>query len=656
MRLLIRLLGTVELSVDGRPVTVGAGKLRAVLAGLALEANRPVPLDRLARMAWGEQPPASAVANLRSHVFALRRHVGDRIAARTNAYELRIAADELDVSEFQRLAGAGRAVLAATKDPSVAVGPLTEALGWWRGPAGSGVPTGTALDNRWASLEEQRLQVFEELTQARLDLGEHGDLLGVLRQHLAAYPLRERGWAHLMLALYRCGDVPAALTAYRDARAVLDEQLGLEPGEELVALHRAMLDRVPGLRTPGTVAPGAAGPGTVRPQVAGPGTAVRGAEEVSTVGETRPVPRELPADLVTFVARTAEVADVVAAVTGGTPAAVVVAGPVGCGKSALAVRAAHTVAADFPDGQVFVDLGYQPAVGADEVLGRVLRTLGVPPAEVPQGVDERAGWFRSLVADRRVLLVLDGVTHAAQVRPLLPAGPGPALIVVAQRRLASLDGVRRVAVPGLRPDHARALLAVLVDGGRLAREPAATAELVRICAGSPLAVRIAGSRLAARPELPVAALVEQLRDGRHRLDWLSYDDLSVRERLAAAHAAVRAGDEVAGRLVEWLGATTPHDPARPGQVAAQLGVSPARARQALEELADVHLACRSGTDGYLLPALAREYAVELAAASRLRWRDRRTEPVGGLPARARARRRLSRQRHPGSGSAGTAPS
>lgn len=226
MQLQIRLLGTVELSVDGRIVTLGAAKRRAVLAGLALEANRPVSLSRLGHMAWAGLSPASAVANLRSHIAVLRRAVGDRIVARPGAYELRLAADELDVTEFLRLLGEGRSGLAAD-DPATAISQLTAALALWRGAAGGGLPRGTALDSTWASLDEQRLQVFEELAQARLTAGEHAELLAGLRQHVAAHPLRERAWAQLMLALYRSGDDSAALSAYREARITLDEQLGI---------------------------------------------------------------------------------------------------------------------------------------------------------------------------------------------------------------------------------------------------------------------------------------------------------------------------------------------------------------------------------------------------------------------------------------------
>ncbi|MEU8337109.1 AfsR/SARP family transcriptional regulator [Micromonospora tulbaghiae] len=602
MELQIRLLGTVELCVDGETVTPGAAKRRAVLAGLAIEANHSVSLPRLARMVWSDHPPTSATANLRTHAAGLRRTVGDRLLARPQAYELRLAPPELDVTEFQRLAGEGRSLLASA-DPAGAIDTLTSALAWWRGPAGDGLPRSTALDNRWAALDEQRLQVFEELTEARLAAGEHAHLLSDLRAHLAAHPLRERAWGHLMLALYRCGDVPAALTVYRDARAVLDEQLGLEPGAELARLHRAMLDRAPEL------------------SYAEPGGAVVTAS--AAVADLRPavgwtVPRELPADPLTYVARTGETADVVAAVTAATSAAVVVTGAPGSGKTALAVRAGHAVSALFPDGQVFVDLGYRTSVTAGEVLARVLRAFGVPAADVPEKTDERAGWFRSLAAGRRLLLVVDGVTRASQVRPLLPAGPGPALITVAQRHLGSLDGVRRVALRPVGVAQARDLLATFAGPDRLAAEPAATADLVRICGGSVLALRIAGARLGRRSGAPVSTLVAELGDGRGRLDLLAYEDLSVRASLAAGVAVVRSDDELAGRMLELLAAR----PGTPVHTAAdQLGVSPQRVHRALDDLVDAHLAQRDGHGDYRLPTLVSDYAAELAAVGQVSVRE-----------------------------------
>lgn len=595
MQLDIRLLGPVELRVGGRRVAPGPGKRRAVLAGLALAANRSVSLDRLAAMVWSDVPPPSATANLRSHAAALRRMVGDRLVTRPNAYELRMQPDELDVTEFHRLAENGRTALVRGYALG-AVPALGAALALWRGAAGEGLPTGTTLDNRWASLEEQRLQVFEVLTDARLAVGRHAELLPGLREHLAAYPLRERAWGQLMLALYRCGEVPAALAAYRDARARLDQHLGIEPGEELAALHRAILERAPDVsytRPP--------------PVIAAPSAA-----DPAPAAETgRTVPRELPPDLVTFVGRTREAGEVSTGATGRAPAVVVVTGPPGSGKTGLAVHAAHAVAGEFTDGQIFVDVAYRASVTPAELLARVLRALGVAPGDMPDSADERAGRLRSLTAGRRLLLVLDGVTGAAQVRPLLPASPGPALIAVARRALGNLDGVRRVALSPLAEPGARELLAALAGPERLAADPGATAELIGLCAGSVLALRVAGSRLATWPGMPVAALVGELTAGGNTLDLLSYDDLSVRASLAAAVAVVASEDEVAGRLFELL-AACPEAPAAVDRAAAQLGESTERIRRAMEGLVDAHLVARDGAARYRLPALVRDYAAELS--------------------------------------------
>ncbi|SBT47225.1 AfsR/SARP family transcriptional regulator [Micromonospora narathiwatensis] len=593
MKLGIRLLGSVELYVDGELVPLGAAKRRAVLAGLALDANRPVSLSRLAEMVWADAPPASAVANLRTHAAALRRALGERLIARPHAYELRVAPDELDVTEFQRLAGEGRALL-ATEDFASAIAALTAALAHWRGASGDGLPQGTALDNRWASLDEQRLQVFEELAEARLSVGEHGPMLAELRTHLAAHPLRERAWAQLMLALYRCGDALAALNVYQDARTILDQQLGIEPGGELAGLHRAVLDRAPEL----SYAP----PATPTVTVPAPAVEVR-----PTVGWT--VPRELPADLVPFVGRTRETADVVAGLTNSAPPAVAVSGMAGIGKTALAVRAAHVVAADFPDGQVFVDLGYQPSLSGDDVVARILRAVGVDADEIPERTGERAGRLRSLLAGCRVLLIVDGVTNAAQVRPLVPAVPGPALIVVGQRCLRGLDGVCRVTLGGLPATEGHTLLDALGGAERLAAAPADAAALVRLCAGSPLALRIAASRLARRPTASVADLVAQLRDD--LLDWLTDDDLSVRDRLDLGYAALCADDELIGQVFVLLG-SAPEEATAPHTTAARLGVSVERVRQALEKLLDAHLVCVDESGGYRLPPLVCDYAAELA--------------------------------------------
>ncbi|MEU4480229.1 BTAD domain-containing putative transcriptional regulator [Micromonospora sp. NPDC023966] len=595
MQVRIGLLGTMELWVDGQQLTPGAAKRRTVLAGLALEANRPVSLQRLAGEVWSD-PPSSAVANLRSHAAALRQAVGDRLFARPQAYELRLAPGELDVTDFQRLAEEGRSRL-SERNPAGAIDALTGAIDQWRGTAGDGLSRGTLLDNHWMSLEEQRLQVFEDLVDAQLAVGAHGDVLPQLRRLLSAHPLRERSWGQLIVALYRRGDVPAALVAYRDARAALRDQLGIEPGEELQRLHRAVLERSPELSY----------------EAPAPTVTVR--EDVRQ-RDGREVPRELPAALGAFVGRTREQAEVMAALSGRTSVAAVVSGAAGSGKTALTVRVAHAVAADFPDGQVYVDLSYQPSFTGDEVLARVLRALGVDGAAIPQRTSERAGRMRSLLAERRIMIVVDGVTHAAQVRALVPAGPGSALIVVTQRHLRSLDGVLRVDLDPLPAEDGRALLHTLGCEERLASAPVAADELVRLCGGSPLALRIVASRLAARPTATVAELLVELRDPRRRLDWLADDDLSVRQRIDLGYAAVRADDDLAGRLFALLGGD-PEAAVPPEDTAERLGVPAERVWRALEMLLDAHLVRLDASGGYRLPPLVRDYAAELAELSEM---------------------------------------
>jgi DNA-binding SARP family transcriptional activator len=246
----LRLLGNVELYDEGHPVTVGPAKRRAVLAALALEPNQAVSLDQLAAAAWAGSPPRSAVANLRTHAASLRRVLGGRLQAVPGGYRLRVEDSEVDVHEFLRLAHDGRAALGAGA-ARAAVLPLSTALGLWQGTtAGRGLPGGTFLDARFASLDQQRLEAVEDLIEARLALSEHGAVLPVLRQHLARQPLRERAWGQLMLAQYRAGDAAAALAAYHDARNALRDQLGVDPGPELTTLQHAILKRDPALSPP----------------------------------------------------------------------------------------------------------------------------------------------------------------------------------------------------------------------------------------------------------------------------------------------------------------------------------------------------------------------------------------------------------------------
>jgi DNA-binding SARP family transcriptional activator len=586
-----RVLGPIELLHERRPVVVGPAKRRAMLAALALDANHPVPLHQLVEAVWAEPPPASAVANLRTHAAALRRVLGDRLVARPRGYELRVTEGELDAAEFARLAAAGRGALAAG-DPPAAVAALSAALALWRGDAGDGLPHGTGLGARLTALDEQRLDVLEEYTTARLTARPGPDVVTDLRRHLAAHPLRERAWGQLMLALYRAGNVAGALHAYTEARTALAEHLGIEPGPELVTLQRAMLDR------DSTLDEGAPAPVAARPAT--------------------PTPRQLPPDLNTFVGRTRELGVLAyalrRALAGTGPRIVTISGRGGVGKTALAVHAAHLLAGEFQDGQVAVDLrGGDPYLSPRppaEMLGQVLRALGVPPAEVPVTADERAAHYRSLVAGRRMLVLVDDVATAAQVRPLMPGDSGGVLLATSRRPLATLDGAVRLEPGPLGPGDGARLLTAYAGAGRVADDPTSTAQLVRLCAGLPLALRIVGARLASRPSWPLAIFAAQLSDD--PLDGLQFEDLSVRDRFAADYLAMAAENELAARLFRLMG-LLPGGQVTPAEAAAQLDVPAELAFHALEELVDARLADSPRPGAYRVPDLLLIYAAELAA-------------------------------------------
>jgi len=245
----LRLLGPLELIRSDRLIPLGPAKRQTMLAALTLDANRSVTLSTLTQAVWLGAPPKSAIANLRTYAGGLRRILGDRLTARPKAYELRIGPGELDSAEFLQLATDGRRAL-AEGDATLATRRLSAALDLWRGTAGEGLPCGPALANRLSTLDEQRLDVFEDYVEAALGTGHRTNLAAQLRVHLTSHPLRERAWGQLALVLYSNGNVTGALTAYREARAALQQHLGIEPGPALARLHRAMLDRDPALGDP----------------------------------------------------------------------------------------------------------------------------------------------------------------------------------------------------------------------------------------------------------------------------------------------------------------------------------------------------------------------------------------------------------------------
>src|SRR5215831_16704533 len=604
------LLGPLAVRRDGAAVTVPPGNQRILLAALLLKANRAVPLDELAEAVWGAEPPASARATLQSYVMRLRKSLGDAgpgwIITEPGGYRVSVDPGELDVSRFESLLSAA---WAAARDGlwDQAADGARAALALWRGEPLADVESELLELREVPRLTELRLQALETRIGADLHLGRHGGVIGELRQLAAAHPLRERLHGLLMLALYRDGRQGEALAAYRHARQVLIDELGTEPGTGLRELHQQMLAADPALDLPGS------GPGPAVPDHPGP-TVLAGPEAV--------VPRELPAGVRHFTGRGGELKELTALLDHTdeeTPTVVIsaIGGTAGVGKTALAVQWAHQVTGRFPDGQLYVNLrGYDPGqpVTAADALAGFLRALGVRGPDIPAEEDERAARYRSLLAGRRMLVVLDNAGQVEQVRPLLPGSPGCVVVVTSRDALAGLvarDGAQRLDLELLPPQDAIGLLRALI-GERVDTEPAAAAALAERCARLPLALRVAAELAAARPATPLAGLAGELAGQQQRLDLLEAGGDPRTAVRAVFSWSYRHLDAEAARAFRLAG-LHPGTDFDPSAIAALTATTAGRAGHLLEVLARAHLVQPTGPGRYGLHDLLRAYAAELAA-------------------------------------------
>ncbi|URN08851.1 NB-ARC domain-containing protein [Actinomadura madurae] len=513
------MLGPLLTSVGGRTVELGAGKQRALLATLALAGGEPVSYDRLADCVWGPRTPAAARTTLHSYVGRLRQAIGPlgmlAISSVPGGYRLDVHTVGLDLMRFRELT-AEAARRAGIGDTAGEAELLRDALALWRGPLLADVPSETLHREDVPPLVEERLDVHERRIDAELRLGRYSSVVAELRGLTAEHPWRERFWAQLMTALHGAGRAAEALTAYRLARHRLAEELGLEPGEHLRRLESAILrgeavsDIVPA-----------------------------GARSAAN----RAVPHRLPPGIGALVGRDEQIDALVEVLhpdSGGEvfptlPVALVTGGP-GTGKTALAVQAAHLVADSFPDGRLYLDLRNDAGEAtAGRALARLLRSMEVEGGRIPDDLDERTDLYRTMVSDRRILVVLDNVVDEAQVRPLLPDSGGCAVLLTSRARLGGIDLTRRLELGVLAPDDAVELIRHQLGHRRVAGEQAAASELARLCCGLPLAIRIATARLLSKPHWPLARMVARLRDEPRRLDELAHGALSVRARLALVY-------------------------------------------------------------------------------------------------------------------------
>ena len=575
----LALLGPVEACSNGIRIPL-APLERSVLALLALAEGTVLSTDRIIDSLWEMRQPAAPRARVQGLVSSLRRKIGDALVTRNPGYLLALPAGACDLLRCEDLARQA----AQAAEPAEAAGKLREALGLWHGEPLDGVSAPGVEADR-ARLAELRVALLEDCFEAELALGKHAELVRELVSAVGANPLRERFTGQLMTALYRSNRQAEALRAYQALRERLAEELGSDPCTDLRDLHAMILrgEAPPERRE-------AVGHPAIEPE-----PAYRPAQMPGSVGH--------------FVGRDADLAALTAALPdpGADPRAVVVSGAGGLGKTALAVRWAHTVAERFPDGQVFVDLhGTVPGntLSAGAALGAVLLAIGVPAGQLPAGVEERAALYRTRLYNQRILLVADDAGSVAQLLPLVPPTSGSLIVATSRHRLTALTAhheVRLLTIQPLAPAAARDLLRAIVGPDRFSG--AGVRDVVELCGGWPLTLRLAGATLAARSTQSLASFAEELRD---RADTLSVadDPRTVRGALAQARAGL---DPAAAGLFGQLG-ILPGTSVSLELAAAVAGISVRRTRRLLDELISANLVVETGSDRYGFHDMVARYA------------------------------------------------
>jgi DNA-binding SARP family transcriptional activator len=624
-RATFNILGPLEIQGHTGAVTLRASRQRIVLTTLLLRANKVVSVDDIVGQLWPQHAPSTGREQVQIVISALRgllRGAGvpgaaEILLTRRPGYLLQLAPAQLDAYRFEALLReADRESASGRYAETVSL--LESALSLWRGHALTDVPSEQAVIEA-QRLSELRLRATEKLIDAQLALGRHRQVVPQLTELVAAHPLRERLRGQLMIALNAMGRRAEALEAYRIGRRLMVAELGLEPGAELHRIERLLLAGA-GVHPIAEVSTGLPEPTMGRPSVVG---------AVAWAAAPLGRPAQLPAGLRDFTGRRRELDDIrhVIADADTTVATVAITGPPGVGKTVLATHVGHQVHGHFPDGQLYVELNGsgERACDVPETLASMIAAFGVQPAAIPHDFADRVRMFGDITARRRVLVVLDDVLDAGQVWPLKPSGPGCAVLVTSRRRLPDLTGARQVSLEALPAPDALALLAHIVGPARVAAEPAAAERIVDHCGHLPLAVRIAGARLAVRPHWPLAKLAERLAAPERRLDELRVEDLDVRATLESALRRLPQVAQLAGRRLARL--ATHEFAAR--MVMAALGKVIKAAEDPLDKLVQHHVLVPAGPEAgpprYRMPILTRLHLSESSNAEAVQT------PVGYLP-------------------------